>query len=59
MTEDHNLTTPEAASYLRISRSHLARNYRRWGIRPVRMGRAVRFTRAELDRFTVNREKGR
>jgi excisionase family DNA binding protein len=53
------LTTSEAAAYLRISRSHMEHNYRAWGIRPVRAGRLVRFSPAELDRYIANRERGR
>jgi excisionase family DNA binding protein len=53
------LNTAQAAAYLAISKSHFEHSYRDWGIRPVKMGRSVRFSPQELDRYVTSREKGR
>lgn len=52
------LTVPQAARMLAISRSAVYRLT--WGgeLRPVHIGRSVRFTVAELERFTAERVAG-
>jgi len=55
MTNDY-LTPPEAAEYLRISASTLAK-LRVYGGGPAftRIGRAIRYTRTELDTYMAAR----
>ncbi len=55
MTNEY-LTPPEAAQYLRISASTLAK-LRVYGGGPpfIRIGRAVRYSRAELDAYMAAR----
>ena len=56
MTEDPLNTTPEAAAYLRLSKPTLER-FRLTGGGPsyVKLGRAVRYRRADLDAWVVSR----
>lgn len=48
------LRTAEACAYLNIGRSTLHRLVTEGRIKPVRIGRMVSFTRAELDQFIAN-----
>lgn len=52
------LTVPQAARMLAISRSALYRLTWNGELRPVYIGRSVRFTVAELERFTAERSAG-
>lgn len=55
------LTLPEAAKYLKVSRATLKRYVDLRKIRPAKLhsgqGGAVRFRRAELDRFVEHQER--
>ena len=48
---EHLLNLTDAAAYVGLSKSHFARNYKKWKIPFIKIGRKVLFRRAYLDAF--------
>jgi len=49
------LRMAEAAEYLNTPKRTLEQNWRRWGLRAHRIGRAVQFRERELERWIESR----
>ncbi len=45
------LSIDQLAEYLGVSRDTIVRRWESWGLHPVRIGRQVRFTEFDVDRF--------
>ncbi len=52
------MTARQAAAYLAISERHLWTITRGGGLRSIKLGRAVRYDMAEVDRYIASRQMG-
>jgi excisionase family DNA binding protein len=48
------LTEPQACEFLNLGRSTLRRLWTEKTIRPIKLGKSLRFSIAELERFVIN-----